>query len=108
MYYFNKFIILEVYDNNSYFVNYSYDLISKKFNCLKGNCDKYKNYIEFMENSVKNFTQKWRKIDFANAKSILLYFFFAFLVWLDWEGKYYEKDYNYFKYFILYWCKCIN
>ena len=44
--------------NNVYDVQYIYNINNKKMDCLKGDCDKYKNYIEFMENSVKKFTQK--------------------------------------------------
>lgn len=54
----NIFVNISLVKNNTYDIQYIYNIENKKMDCLKGDCDKYKNYIEFMENSVKNFTQK--------------------------------------------------
>lgn len=57
--YINSIYVYISFDENEiYDVQYIYNIDNKKMDCLKGDCDKYKNYIEFMENSVKNFTQK--------------------------------------------------
>ena len=57
--YINSIYVYISFDENEiYDVQYIYNIDNKKMDCLKGDCDKYKNYIEFMENLVKNFTQK--------------------------------------------------
>ena len=52
------YLYISFAENDVYDVQYIYNIENKKMDCLKGDCDKYKNYIEFMETSVKKFYAK--------------------------------------------------
>ena len=52
------YLYISFAENDVYDVQYIYNINNKKMDCLKGDCDKYKNYMEFMENSVKKFYAK--------------------------------------------------